>query len=194
MAIYVDALGNPEPRANISLYGGLYGRGGYLSLHTTSYSPDNGTRWDNTPEAISTIAAWAGAHGYDIIEGRDGYGAYRASLTHRETAQALATIKAAEDAVFSGAERGYVRLGNLPSGGRSRNRATGGSEAGVSVFVAEIAPDGRWRPILDTPQLLGSYLSLIADERPAYRVYGQVIGTGSDGEPLMQIDRAERLP
>lgn len=192
--IYTDSLGNPAPTAGISHFGGSYGRGGYLSLATTATNnPDAGKRWDNNPDDIATITAWADAHGYDIAEGRDGYGAYRASLTHRETAQALATVKSREDAVFSGAERGYVRLGDLPSGGRSRNRATGGNEAGVSVFVAEIAPDGRWRPILCTPQQTGSYLSLLADDRPAYRVFGEVVGTGGDGEPVMCVERIERL-
>jgi hypothetical protein len=192
--IYTDSLGNPAPTAGISHFGGSYGRGGYLALHTTAKTnPDAGKRWDNTPAAIATIAAWADARGYDIVESRDGYGAYRASLTHRETARALATIKASEDAMFSGAERGYVRLGDLPSGGRSRNRATGGYEAGVSVFAAEITQSGRWRPILDTPQQVGSYLSLLADDRPAYRVYGEVVGTGGDGEPVMCVERTELL-
>ena len=192
--IYTNALGNPVPTASISHFGGSYGRGGYLAITTTATTnPDADKRWDNSPDDIATIAAWADAHGYDIVEGRDGYGAYRASLTHRETARALATIKASEDAMFYGAERGYVRLGDLPSGGRSRNRATGGNEAGVSVFCAEIAQDGSWRPILCTPQQTGSYLSLLADGRPAYRVFGEVVGTGGDGEPVMCVERIERL-
>ena len=160
MTIYIDMLGRPEPRATISHLGGSYGRGGYLSLHTTSDSPDDGARWDNVPDTIATIAAWAYAHGYDITEGRDGYGAYKANLIHRETARALAAIKADEDAIYANAERGYVRMGDIPMDGKSRNRASGQFEAGVSVFAAEIAQDGRWRPILDTPQLLGSYLCL----------------------------------
>ena len=193
--IYTDSLGNPAPTAGISHFGGSYGRGGYLSLATTAANnPDAGKRWDNVPDTIAAIAAWAYAHGYDITEGRDGYGAYKANLIHRETARALAAIKADEDAIYANAARGYVRMGDIPKDGKSRNRASGQLEAGVSVFAAEIAPNGQWRPLLTTPQLLGSYLSLVADERPAYRVYGQVIGTGSDGEPLMQIDRAERLP
>lgn len=194
MTIYIDELGNPEPRANISLFGGVHGRGGYLALCTTSDSPDNGTRWDNTPAAIATIAAWADARGYDIVESRDGYGAYRATLTHRETATALSVLRAQQEAMFATAERGYVRLGDIPASGHSRNRATGNNEAGVSVFVADIAPDGRWRPVLTTNQQLGSYLSLLADNRPAYRVYGEAVGTGGDGEPVMHVERIERLP
>jgi hypothetical protein len=186
--IYTDTLSNPIPTANISHFGGSYGRGGYLLLHTTaSNNPDNGKRWDNNPEDIATIAAWAEANGYDITESRDGYGAYRASLTHRETQAASDALKTDMAAIFAGAERGHVRMGDLPEGGRSRNKATGCCEAGVSVFSAEIAQNGQWRPILDTPQMLASYLSLIADDRPAYRVYGDVIGTGGDGEPLMRV-------
>ena len=193
MAIYYNDIGHPEPSAVISCFGSVYGRGGYLVLHTTSNNPDDGKRWDNTPEAITDIRAWAEAHGYDITEGRDGYGAYRAQLLHRETANALAILKAANDAVFADAERGYVRLGDIPACGYSHNRATGQAESGVSVFAADITIDGRWRPILDTPQQLGSYLSLLADDRPAYRVYGNVVGVGGDGEPVMRVERVERL-
>lgn len=193
MAIYYNDIGHPEPIAVISCFGSVYGRGGYLVLHTTSNNPDNGKRWGNTPEAITDIRAWAEAHGYDITEGRDGYGAYKAQLTHRETARALGAIKAVNDAVFTEAERGYIRLGDVPACVYSRNRATGQAEAGVSVFDAEIAPGGRWRPILSTPQQLGSYLSLLADDRPVYRVYGDVVGRGGDGEPVMRVKRIERL-
>mgnify|MGYP006987603846 CR=1 FL=1 len=63
-------------------------------------------------------------------------------------------------------------------------------EAGVSCFDAEIAADGSYRLLL-TDMLEVSYLT-IAD-RPAYRLYGERIGTGADGEPLLRVDRAVKM-
>lgn len=192
--LYRDSLDNLQPYAAITQFGGNYGKGGYLCLHTTAVNnPHDRKRWDNTPEAIATIAAWAEENGYDIAEGKDGYGAYKAELVHRETAAALAEQRTKAEAVFAGAEPGYIRFGNLPDGGRSRNRATGNLESGVSVFKAEFARGGHWRPILDTPQQIASFYFLIADDRPIYRVYGKRVGTGGDGEPVLKVERIELI-
>ncbi len=192
--LYRDSLGNLVPESTITQFGGNYGRGGYFCLRTTAKNnPHDGKKWDNTPEAIATIAPWAEENGYDIIEGKDGYGAYRAKLIHRATKKALDDLRAKVSEVFANAEPGYIRFGNLPEGGFSRNKATGNLEAGVSAFNAEFARDGRWRPILDTPQQVASFFALIADDRPIYRVYGERIGAGGDGEPVLRVDRIEPI-
>lgn len=188
--IYVNTLGGFEPEAGISHFGGSYGQGGYLSFHSTaSNNPDNNMHWDNTPESIATIARWAETHGYDIVEGKDSYGAYKAQLTHRETIAAAKAAKELDAQTFESAETGYLRYGHLPEGGFSKNAATGGYESGVSVFRAEFAADGKYRPLLQTNQQLGSYLSLLADNRPVYRVYGE----GGDGEPVLKVERIVKI-
>jgi len=192
--LYVNHIDQLEPHAAICHFGGQYGKGGYLSFCTTAINnPHAAKRWDNTPDGIAEINQWAQDNGYDIEAGKDGYGAYKATLTHRETAAALAAKAAYDAARFKGAERGYIRFGDVPQSGFSRNYATGEPELGVSVFCAEFAVDGSWRPILGSNQQLGSLLSLIADDRPIYRIYGDAVGTGGDGEPVVDVTKKVRL-
>lgn len=192
--IYKDSIGNYQSKCMISHFGGQYGKGGYLSLGTSAINnPHDGMRWDNTPEKIALIAPWAAANGYVIIESKDDYGAYQATLTHRET-ELIASAQAKKtEKVFAGAERGYIRYGDIPAGGYSRNAATGELEKGVSVFYAEYAKNGEYRPLPKNNQQLGSLLTLIADKRPVYRVRGTEVGTGGDGEPVLKIKQIERI-
>ena len=183
--IHVDALGLHQPTSTISHFGGSYGKGGYLAFQTTSNSPDEGTKWENTPETIATIPAWAEEHGYDIVERKDGHGAYRADLTHR------ATKKAMEDKISS-ATVGYIRYGNLPKGGKSKNHHTGELEAGVSVFEALFYPDGSYELQANTT-MIRSLMSGGLLKRNVYRLYGDVVGTGSDGEPVLKVAKAELI-
>jgi hypothetical protein len=74
----------------------------------------------------------------------------------------------------------YIRFGALPTQGRSRNHATGSSEAGVSAYDAAIDYRGGYRladsPATFDPHLLG---------RSAYVITGRRVGTGSDGESVV---------
>ncbi len=78
----------------------------------------------------------------------------------------------------------YIRFGNLPKEGRSRNHADGLQERGVSCYEARKSLGG-WR-------LAGDGLPAAAIQA-AFGCYGDVtllltgqcVGTGSDGEPLI---------
>ncbi len=79
----------------------------------------------------------------------------------------------------------YVRFGEIPENGKSKNYLTGEYENGVSVYEA-IERDNNISIIL--PSLTGSAcvsLSGVLD-RPMYIVDGELCGTRSDGEPLLK--------
>lgn len=79
----------------------------------------------------------------------------------------------------------FVRFGDLPEGGRSRNEETGDLEAGVSVYR------GEWQSsdhdvLCVTLANEGDVIQLRQlDDRPIFLVEGEEAGTGSDGEPLL---------
>lgn len=69
----------------------------------------------------------------------------------------------------------FVRHGQVPSGGASRNHRDGTAEAGVSVYEV-VAGETKY---------CGWHFDIA--ERPVYRGTGRIVGWGSDGEPLVQI-------
>jgi hypothetical protein len=81
----------------------------------------------------------------------------------------------------------YIRFGNLPKGGRSRNYATGMIETGVSVF------DARYNLLTGAVELAGGALAGAAI-MAAFGAYGDTVmlvtgenvGTGSDSEPVLR--------
>lgn len=69
----------------------------------------------------------------------------------------------------------FARHGKAPASGTSRNHRDQTGEAGVSVYEVvngEIQYVGWWFGIA---------------ERPLYRGTGEIVGWGSDGEPLVRI-------
>ena len=96
----------------------------------------------------------------------------------------------AAQAEFTSTEHLKYRRAEAASGGRSRNHRDNTLEAGISCFEAEIAPGGGF-PLLLTSVLEASYLT-VAD-RPAYRLYGERVGTGADGEPMLRVDYAVKM-
>lgn len=185
--VYRDALGRPTAEANISVVGGAIGDAIYCLKSVIHGYPAH--RWSiDTP--IEDIVRDMEAEGFVCTVGKDGYNKPKIKCIHTET-QAIIDAKKAEQAKkFSGAVRGYVRFGDLPKGGKSRNHRDDVLENGVSCFHAEFAPDGAYRLLL-TPVLEVSYLTVAA--RQAYRLYGEVVGTGADGEPLLRVERAEKI-
>lgn len=93
----------------------------------------------------------------------------------------------------------YVRFGHkegaLPLGEQSANCITGTSELGVSAYEA-VERNGRYQillPRLDgtAPATLGMCFNVAQglwgmENRPLYEVAGDLIGFGSDGEPLLK--------
>lgn len=184
--IYRDVIGRPNAEANISLFGGLTSPA-YYSLSHVNDCPDRKWSGDTAPEII---AAEMEADGWQCTIRKDGHGKPVIDCIHLETQAAIDAAQAAASAKFADAERGYIRFGAPPKDGRSRNHRGNTLEAGISCFDAEIAADGSYRLSL-TPVLEVSYLT-VAD-RPAYRLYGERVGTGADGEPLLRVDKAVKL-
>lgn len=90
----------------------------------------------------------------------------------------------------------YVRFGELPPDGCSRNWKTGVLEAGVSCFKGYETPEGNY---LVDPQenlyQLGDYLQLKRQRLPVFVVGGEQLGIGCAGEPLLvNITHCEPIP
>lgn len=79
----------------------------------------------------------------------------------------------------------YLRFGDIPKSGKSKNHLTGESEQGVSVYECVII-NGRYKLVM--PDLTHSACVSLSGvlERPCYLVSGAFIGRGSDGEPLLR--------
>ena len=94
----------------------------------------------------------------------------------------------------------YIRIGNLPEGGKSAiysGMNAVGKEIGVSVYEC-VRLNGKYRIVMPSPMKLGqgnTYEALINEvteqafkiplPRKVYLVKGTLIGYGHDGEPLL---------
>lgn len=198
--LYVNSLGGYEPTVAVGLIDATDYMGGKFVVSTTAVNnPDEGMWWPNQDGVVAQIMKWAEENGYDLVgtsrtyqnDPEDKY--FSGRFEHRETKEAKVLQKESMAEKFKCAEPGFLRFGDLPEDGRSRNRATSACEAGVSVFRAEFAQDGSYKPIIRTPQEELSYLMLLCDDRPVYRVWGEVLGQGGDGEPVLKITKAKRI-
>lgn len=80
----------------------------------------------------------------------------------------------------------YVRFGNLPEVGQSRNDDTGELEAGVSVYRAEWQSSDRDVICVSIPSDACVGTISVVEDRPVYIVTGDLLDeVGGDGEPLM---------
>lgn len=75
----------------------------------------------------------------------------------------------------------FVRFGQPPASGRSKNHASGELEAGVSVY--EIRNERI--------QFVGWYFDFTS--RQAYRGTGRIVGWGSDYEPVVEISQIRKI-
>ncbi len=103
-------------------------------------------------------------------------------LIHLPTQAAIQAAEAGPE--WQAAEECFVRFGDLPTSGRSRNYASGEYDAGVSVFAGRKIGH-RVRIVLNNNQLLGTFMFDLRG-RKAYIVEGRCVGVGSDGEPILQ--------
>ncbi len=74
----------------------------------------------------------------------------------------------------------FVRYGKLPASGSSRNHREQVAEDGVSVYEV----------VNGQPQLVGWHFGIT--DRPAYSGHGEIVGWGSDGEPLVRVQSLRR--
>ena len=183
--IYKDCLGNPNSKATISVFGASYGQPGTGRFVLSSINDCPKKEWPYLLKDVSHMVDEMEADGWQCVIGKDGYSAPRIDCTHKETQALIDATKAKNDAKFKNAERGFIRFGKCPKGGRSVNHRDNTLEEGVSVFEAEFV--GKEYRLLLTDYLSVTYVT-VAD-RPAYRIYGEVVGTGADGEPLLRVTR-----
>lgn len=88
-------------------------------------------------------------------------------------------------------EKGYIRFGDIPESGKSYNYRDNFYEEGVSAYHAVFFPDGSYEILQHNPfELFGAHLY---SNRPAYRLYGEELGTGSDGEPVLKVTQSIKL-
>jgi len=189
MTIYKDCLGRPDSKAIISVFGANHGQpgAGYLVLSTTSDCPE--MKWPYTSRDVTHIVKEMESKGWECKVSKDGYNAPVIDCVHIETQKLIDGLTKQANDKFANAERGYIRFGDCPKSGRSYNHRDNIWEAGVSVFEAEFA--GKDYRVLVDSVLQVSYL-MVAD-RPAYRIYGKVVGTGADGEPVLKVTKKVRL-
>ena len=92
----------------------------------------------------------------------------------------------------------YIRFGDFPKSGRSKNYATGEIEKGVSAYPAKWNVEkNRWEIIETQLEEFAALDSLTYDitqgqGRPVYLVQGQeLLSLGSDGEPMLDINNVK---
>lgn len=89
----------------------------------------------------------------------------------------------------------YFRIGRIPANGISRNHRDNTPEPGVSVWPCTVAVDDEGDTLITLDITGGDMVSamlLIAHYLdysyvPGFVVTGDVVGTGSDGEPCLRV-------
>jgi hypothetical protein len=96
------------------------------------------------------------------------------------------------------ADKYYIRFGDFPKGGKSKNYATGEMEIGVSAYPAKWnIQKNKWEIIENQLEEFAALDSLtyeikIGEGRTVYLVQGQELNDlGSDGEPMLDINKVK---
>jgi hypothetical protein len=96
------------------------------------------------------------------------------------------------------ADKYYIRFGDFPKNGKSKNYATNEMEIGVSAYPAKWNINkNKWEIIEDQLEEFSALYSLTdditnGDGRPVYLVHGQELNDiGSDGEPMLDINKVK---
>ena len=186
MTIYRNSIGGLEDGLTISATTNPVYTSEIKYFSTSSVSDAPNRKWDGTTSVDSMVYDMVAA-GWTCEVRKDGHGNPVINCTHIETKAAIDKMKKAEEAKFADADQGYIRYGEIPKSGKSWNFRDNCPEDGVSVFEADFAKDGSYRPILNDV-LTVSFLNV--SDRQAYRIYGDVVGMGADGEPLINVSKA----
>ena len=117
---------------------------------------------------IVESGSWGGFSYWDVQHARR-------EIDARLTAQILKGVKVGDVIDF-------VRHGTPPQSGKSFNHRDQTEEDGLSVYLLD--------PETEQPHYVGWYFDI--SKRPAYRGRGEVVGFGSDGEPLVHVHHIKR--
>jgi hypothetical protein len=148
--------------------------------------------WDGSPTASDLTAVEAMPEYREWLAQQtmtDNEYAARNEREAREHAERKAAIRA--DAIASG-QPGYYRVGQVPACGFSINYRDNVPEPGVSAFEGWLMPNGDL--VIDSSAIdIVSGLFIVADDKPWFRLTGDVVGRGADGEPCLRVVTANRI-
>ena len=84
----------------------------------------------------------------------------------------------------------YLRFGDIPNNGKSKNGRTNKSENGISVWEYYLVNGVPFPKLPSNPNedCLADYFYMLLGNRRVYLVEGKQTGIGSDGEPLLGND------
>jgi len=185
--IYHDSLGRPEAIADIALYYDYFNKTSRFALTTLSDAPK--PKWvakDDINQQAIEIAQEMESNGWDCTISKDGYNKPVIRCVHIATEKLIYKKANEQKAKSENAEAGYIRFGEIPKNGISKNYRDNTNEKGLSVFEAEFV--GNDYRVKLTPVLEVTYLNVM--QRQAYRVYGERVATGADGEPIIKLEKA----
>ncbi len=102
----------------------------------------------------------------------------------------LSIVKQLQSLNVQGEEkRIFIRFGNIPQDGKSKihngDEGVIGKEIGVSVYEA-IQDGGNIKILIPKNEICVLVSMSGCFDKPAFLVEGDIIGTGSDGEPLLR--------
>lgn len=202
-----DALGAIVPRATINgtsvlerVSGRDYPDGGIdrTTVRWSLHSTDRNLQVHS--ETYEAVRDFARSKGFEVPDAPptplsmprrtsrgdvSGEGRVSVDIEHPTAARAQTESDALDKAKWADAQQVYLRFGDLPASGRSRNSRDNRDESGVSVFRGLLLPTGEARPLFSRNDELGSFMAGGLLRRPLYVVSGQEIGVGSDGEPVL---------
>lgn len=186
--LLINSLGGYEPKVCVSVFGRYTYRGenGYYAAHTVAKNlPD--MKWEidgDIKNVAEKIVKELEEKGFSCEIRNNLANEPVIHAIHIETAKAKEQLEQRIAAKRKIAEKGFIRFGDVPEDEKSYNYRDGFYEKGVSVYNALFYPDGKYEIIPENDiQVFGS---ISFGSRPAFRVWGDVVGTGSDGEPLLR--------
>ena len=172
--VYKDMLGNLDYKGVISRVGDK------LYLAKTSNAPEKYWSIKTDP---SIIVKEMNDLGWDTHVSKDMQGFPLINVEHIKTKKLYLKKEQEHAKKWKNGKDVFIRFGDIPKSGFSKDWSSGDKEKGVSVFRGKILPSGEILPLPKTNQEMGSLLTM--NERPLYVIEGDVAGIGADGEPVL---------
>jgi hypothetical protein len=185
-----DSLGLHVPRFNVSGVGSMYSPPKYYVVESTA---------ENIPEelmskfqSIDDAERALTKYGISFTKTKDVGGYPKLEAVDQFTLRQMNESQNQIDRLFENAKNVYLRYGDIPQNGLSKNHIDNTYERGVSVFNGLYNDKtGQFMTKPNSNQELGSFLAM--RDRPVYLVEGEPAGFGSDGEPLLTSPRILKM-